>query len=351
MASSISWVRRSGFTLVELLVVIAIIGILMGLLLPAVQMAREAARRTQCGNNLRQLGLATHNYASAHAERIPNNGEPVSGGYPNDYSPLARLLPYLEQANLENLIDYNIYMGHPAAADLPAELHTAAGTRVKAFLCPSDAGDAVHNLTMPSGATISIAGTSYGMNQGSGLDGNFHPGNGTPTDGLCWVGAKIRFKDVIDGTSNTILFTETTMGPGADAAISELEPWQDPREYRAMMSSAANATMAENAEAGGFSAVASSFSNWDGARNNYWLRGSVPNGPIFNGRFAPNSSIPDLVFKSSKITTARSWHTSVVGVCLLDGSISFVSDDMNPDAWRASWTRKGREVQTISNAE
>lgn len=337
---------RHGFTLVELLVVIAIIAILMGLLLPAVQMAREAARRTQCGNNLRQLGLAIHNYASARSERLPNSGDVVSGDFPNDYSPFARLLPYLEQANLENLIDYNIYMGHPATVDLPTELHVAAGTRVPAFLCPSDVNDAISTLTMPSGYSIPISGTSYGMNQGSGLDGVFHPGNGQASDGLCWVGAKIRLKDIVDGTSNTILFAETTIGPAVD--LDAVDPWQDPREYRAAMSTVST-TIAENAVSAGFAAVANNATGWDGARNTYWLRGAVPNGPIFNGRLTPNSATPDMVYRAAKITTSRSYHTSLVSVCMADGSVATVSDDMNLDVWLASWTRKGREVQTISN--
>ncbi|MCA9160017.1 MAG: DUF1559 domain-containing protein, partial [Planctomycetales bacterium] len=137
MSRSCSTRSRLAFTLVELLVVIAIIGILVGLLLPAVQAAREAARRMQCTNNLKQIGLAVHNYASTYKEAIPNNGSLRTGGYPSDYSPLAKLLPFIEQANLENLIDYGIYMGHPALADLPPELRVAAGTRVPVFECPT----------------------------------------------------------------------------------------------------------------------------------------------------------------------------------------------------------------------
>ena len=335
---------RVAFTLVELLVVIAIIGILVGLLLPAVQAAREAARRMQCSNNLKQLGLALHNYASTYQEALPNNGYPQPGGYPNDFSPLAKLLPFIEQANLENLIDYGIYMGHPALADLPVELQPAAGTRVPVFECPSDANAALHSLTMPSGAMIQIAGTSYAMNQGSGQDGVFHPGNSTASNGLCWVGAKTKLRDMSDGTSNTLVFAETLFGAGdAPAATGTL---LDVRKYRGRASGTVNLAFAESLIAAGPSGVASTITGWDGARNHYWLRGSVPNGPVMNGWLTPNSAIPDIVVGSSKVTAARSYHTGIVGVVLGDGSVHAVSDSVDRIAWLATWTRGGGEVAT-----
>lgn len=110
--------RHRAFTLVEVLVVIAIIGILIAMLLPAVQAAREAARRMQCSNNLRQMGLATHNYSATY-NMLPNAGWPGTV-YPIDYSPLAKLLPFCEQSNLQDLIDFSINMGHAGRDDLPA---------------------------------------------------------------------------------------------------------------------------------------------------------------------------------------------------------------------------------------
>ncbi|QDV57975.1 DUF1559 domain-containing protein [Rosistilla oblonga] len=339
--------RRRGFTLVELLVVIAIIGILVGLLLPAVQAAREAARRMQCGNNMKQLGLALHNYASTYNEAFPNNGWSYPGGYPNDFSPFAKLLPFIEQENLQDLIDFDLYMGHPALADLPLALQAAAGTRVPTFECPSDVGADVHSLTMPSGTTIQIAGTSYAMNQGSGLDGVFHPGNGTPSDGLCWIGAKIRFRDIVDGTSNTIVFAETTIGTGID--IASPTPVQDPRAYRASATSGVNAAMADAADAGGLAGVQSFIASWKGDRNHYWLRGSVPNGPVMNGRLTPNSEVPDMTYGSSKMTAARSYHPGIAVLSLADGSVRNASDTIDRAVWHASWTRHGGEVKTVAS--
>ncbi|WP_406695281.1 DUF1559 domain-containing protein [Singulisphaera sp. Ch08] len=335
---------RSAFTLIELLVVIAIIAVLIALLLPAVQAAREAARRAQCINNLKQIGIGLHNYASSFSEALPNNG--YSGvGYPNDHSPLARLLPYMEQANLFNVINFNIQMGHPGTTDLPRELHTAAKMSVASFLCPSDPNTSLHNYTLPSGATIPFASCNYAMNHGSGLDGVFHPGNGVASDGLCWVNGLVQFASITDGTSNTLVFTESLVGPGTAPALSTSTP--DLQTYRAS-TSAGDQNTANAADAGGYAAISSLVTGWNGTRHNNWLRGSVPDGPILNGRFVPNSGVPDLVFKSAKITAARSRHSGGVNACLVDGSVRFVTNSVAKAVWHASWTRSGGEIETIS---
>ncbi len=340
-----SW-KKHGFTLVELLVVIAIIGILVGLLLPAVQAAREAARRMQCSNNLKQLGLALHNYSSSYNEAIPNSGW-TGTGYPNDHTPQAKLLPFLEQANLSNLVDYGIIMGHPAQVALPEALRPAAQTRISFFECPSDAGAALNSVTA-AGTTFNIAGTSYGGNQGDGQDHVFHPGNGTPSNGLFWVGARMKLGSVSDGTSNTILFAESTIGMGPAPALGTTIP--DVRKYRGRLS-AFDAVAATAAVDAGPTSVLPLLAGWDVARHQYWLRGSVPNGPIMNGYITPNSKAPDLVFNSAKITAARSYHTGMVNVALVDGSVRGVSDGISKEIWRASWTRSGGEVQTVSTAD
>ncbi|HET6882441.1 MAG TPA: DUF1559 domain-containing protein, partial [Pirellulales bacterium] len=126
--------NRKGFTLVELLVVIAIIGILIALLLPAVQAARESARRTQCNNNLKQFGVALHNYHDAF-HRLPASDSGVwnaSGSLTNtDISDHARLLPYMEQANVYQFVNFNVKWNDPLNV-------VAAATRVGTFMCPSD---------------------------------------------------------------------------------------------------------------------------------------------------------------------------------------------------------------------
>ena len=324
-----------GFTLVELLVVIAIIGILIALLLPAVQAARAAARRMSCSNNLKQIGLAMHNYVDTYRGMLPNAGWSGSG-YPNDHSPLARLLPYCEQANLQDLIDFTIEMGHPGRDDLPVELHEAAGTVVAMFLCPSDGEQALHDTTLPSGAVIAVAGSNYAMNQGSGMDEVYHP-SFDAADGLCWVGAKVRLASIIDGTSNTLAFTESLRGRGDSP---DLTPTPDVQLYRAKASS----SLAAEAEAGGLDAILSSVSGWDGTRLSWWLRGCSPSGPVMNGRFPPNFEVPDLVGGSAKVTAARSRHAGGVNACFCDGSVHFISETIDRTTWHAFWTREGGEV-------
>ncbi|MBN1852881.1 MAG: DUF1559 domain-containing protein [Pirellulales bacterium] len=331
--------QLDGFTLVELLVVIAIIGILVALLLPAVQAARESARRMSCSNHLKQIGLAMHLYAGTNKGILPNAG--WSGtNYPNDYSPLAKLLPFCEEANLHDLIDFNIEMGHPGKEDLPTALHLPAATIVPIFLCPSDSEAPVHDAMLPSGAMIPVAGSNYAMNQGSGMDGVFHP-SFDASDGLCWVEATIRFAMILDGTTQTLAFTESIRGPCDSLPPT---PAPDIQVYRAKAQ--ATAKSADAADANGLAGVLSGVTGWDGTRLSYWLRGWSPTGPVMNGRFTPNSPIPDLINKSAKITAARSRHPGGVNACFCDGSVRFISDSIERMAWHALWTREGSETNS-----
>jgi prepilin-type N-terminal cleavage/methylation domain-containing protein/prepilin-type processing-associated H-X9-DG protein len=339
--------RKNAFTLVELLVVITIIGILIALLLPAVQGTREAARRMQCSNSLRQLGLAMQSYVTA-CEQLPNAGwlapNPVPTGmnsYLSDYSPLAKLLPYCEQANLQDLINFKVYMGHVGKDDLPIELRPAAATVVSVFLCPSDSEKPIHDIKLPKGTAIPVAGTNYAMNSGDGMD----PYNGTygfmanPNNGLCYVSAKLTLTDIKDGTSHTIAFTESLRGP-CDTLPKTSTP--DMQVYRAQASTTVPSVDA--VDAGGIGVLLSSATGWDGSRLSYWLRGCVPGGPSLNGRFTPNSPIPDMTGGSAKVTAARSRHPGGVNVGFCDGSVRFVNDSIDRTAWHALWTRAGGEI-------
>lgn len=341
-------VRLAAFTLVELLVVITIIGILVSLLLPAVQSAREAARRMHCANNLRQLGLAMHNYASA-CSNLPNAGEAApavipSGmnSYLSDYSPLAKLLAYCEEQNLQDLVDFTIFMGHPGKDQLPAALRPAAATAVPMFLCPSDPEKPVHALALVQGdsTTISYAGTNYAINGGNGMDPvnnqYGHPGNAN--NGLCYVAARIRFDDIKDGMSQTIAFSESLRGPGDTPPLT---PTPDTQIYRAAPCTGA---LASTADSGGVSAVLPSVTSWDGKRLALWLRGCSPSGPVMNGRFTPNSPVPDLTSGSSKLCAARSHHPGGVNVCFCEGSVTFITDGIDIATWHALWTRNGGEI-------
>ena len=337
----------SAFSLVELLVVITIIGILISLLLPAVQAAHEAARRLQCSSNLKQLGLAMHNYIST-CGYLPNAGWPAPLSIPagmhsylSDYSPLAKLLPYCEQQNLQNLIDFNIFMGHPGQDQLPETLRVAAATTVPMFLCPSDAEKPVHLLALVKNdpTTIQYTGSNYAMNGGSGMDGVFHPGMGA-SDGLCYVSAKLRLDDIKDGTSHTVAFVESLRGPCNTLSATGVP---DVQVYRAQVPPAtATPATANAAETGRL--VALSVTGWDGNRLSVWLRGSSPAGPVMNGRFTPNIPIPDIMGGSAKITAARSRHPGGVNACFGDGSVRFVGDLIDRASWHALWTRAGGEI-------
>ena len=205
-----------GFTLVELLVVIAIIGILVGLLLPAVQVAREAARRMQCSNNVRQLGLAIHNYESAN-RRIPSgwiannaHGEPGWGW-------AAALLPFMEGSNLHNQINFRLPIENPVHDQVRV-------TVVPTFLCPSDTGPNLFDIAAGDGhdhdhehhhaALEGVDDSPEKLFQVSksnviGLFGTFElevaPYNG---DGMFYGNSRIKFRDVTDGLSNTLMVGE-----------------------------------------------------------------------------------------------------------------------------------------------
>ena len=207
---------QRGFTLVELLVVIAIIGILVGLLLPAVQAAREAARRMQCSNNVRQLGLAVHNYESAN-RRIPSgwiannaHGEPGWGW-------AAALLPFMEGSNLHNQIDFRLPIEDPIHAQVRV-------TVIPAFICPSDTGPELFEIAAGDGhdhdhehehaALESVDDAPEKLFRLSksnliGMFGTFEledaPYNG---DGMFYGNSRIKFRDVTDGLSNTLMVGE-----------------------------------------------------------------------------------------------------------------------------------------------
>ncbi|HSG72209.1 MAG TPA: DUF1559 domain-containing protein, partial [Planctomycetaceae bacterium] len=202
--------RLRGFTLIELLVVIAIIAILVALLLPAVQQAREAARRTSCKNNLKQLVLALHNYESSHGVFPPG-----SLGYPYVWSAHAQLLPYVEQSSLKDLLNYdvpplNAFNSGSFDATSVGRNDDAARQWLPLLTCPSDR-DAV------SGSIY--GGISYPACAGSGTNGPGTADDGSinNADGIIYTRSSNTFKDVIDGTSNTVAFGEHLLGDGVDS--------------------------------------------------------------------------------------------------------------------------------------
>jgi len=199
--------RQKGFTLVELLVVIAIIGVMVGLLLPAVQAAREAARRMSCSNNLKNLSLAFHNYHDTFrripraASAITEQALPPQNGNWNGYSPQTMILPFIEQGNVYDQLAFNQYHYRGGIAP-PALLSPVAvsRTRIATFLCPSD-------KDFPS--TADIGWNNYGVSLGSTVGWNRPLQN---SNGFFVGNTDRNFKDITDGLSNTIMLGEFNKG-------------------------------------------------------------------------------------------------------------------------------------------
>jgi len=228
--------RRAGFTLIELLVVIAIIAVLISLLLPAVQSAREAARRAQCTNNLKQIGLAMHNYVSAN-ELLPpvcvddpfNNGQMPH----QNFSQHARLLPYMEQTATYNAINFNFgarWSDGPSYGytdSNPPDIDAAGGTNsipqmtvltqvIASFLCPSDPYPGGSGTFLINGTSKRVGNFSYPSNFGLNRRINNWVPNGPNYIATNWDGAmkrNIGLNQFTDGTSNTVLFSEWVKGP------------------------------------------------------------------------------------------------------------------------------------------
>ncbi len=204
--------RQRGFTLIELLVVIAIIAILIALLLPAVQQAREAARRTQCRNNLHQLALALHNYESTFTVF------PMAGTRDADFSVQARLLPYIEQANLQNQLDFSeTAFSGGYSAKIPNPLFVDAfRTAIPVLLCPSDPAPSQTSVSV-SGNSYVYGGVNYMVSFGSAkfTDNDFR----WPTDGVVFEHSSVGFRDFTDGTSSTVVMSETVRSVGDDMVL------------------------------------------------------------------------------------------------------------------------------------
>jgi len=232
---------KAGFTLIELLVVIAIIAILVALLLPAVQQAREAARRSQCKNNLKQMGLALHNYHDVHSAFPPGWAQMKSAkgydpnptyvhsgtGYINVPGNVtfpawgwgAMLLPYLDQLAL-----YQRGIGADVPLSDEGDAADISKISLVVFACPSDVGPKVRNGV--SGSQLVAAKSNYAANWGHRVSSNpsYLGGDKDVTTGLFWGNSRVRVRDVTDGTSNTIAIGETVWSH-SDGANWNAKAW------------------------------------------------------------------------------------------------------------------------------
>lgn len=340
---------RNGFTLVELLVVIAIIGILVGLLLPAVQSAREAARRMQCSNNLRQMALASHNYESSF-KCIPG----LTGS--SSYSPQARILPFIEQGNLQNLIDFRqpLLVGPAWAARFNPSMRVAISTVVPTFMCPSDTGNPNFPTVLADGTASTSAGLSYMFSYGSGTGTNYD--DRYRTDGMVWENSWARFKDCTDGTSSTVLLAETVLGDQSTATVpSPTLPHRRIANWSGTSSMPAGqpgfttgGNLIRNPDL--TTIFPSQINSYRGNRGESWIRG-VPYATVINGYMAPNSNIPDIGMHGRGFYSSRSFHPGGSMHAMLDGSVQFISNNTDLASYRALFSRNGGEVPSMEFAQ
>jgi prepilin-type N-terminal cleavage/methylation domain-containing protein/prepilin-type processing-associated H-X9-DG protein len=332
---------RRGVTLVELLVVIAILATTIGLLLPAVQTARETARRSSCTNNLRQIGVAAANHESARG-RFPLGAESRQWDerpdFPHQFfrwSVLAHLAPYYEEERLLRSLDLTVplYIGL-SPGDIAPQNRPIVKLTVPLFLCPSDVGLPVSDLFGP---------TNYAGCTGTGIDG------GTPfaTDGLFGINSRTRARDVRDGLSKTVAFSESILGSGPKATTSR-DGIQTDTGYGFVFTT----PLTEAACSRPF------YYNFTDLRGFSWANGEYRT-TLYNHARQPNSGALDCLaalmttadvakmYAGYGWRTARSRHRGGVTVGLADGSVRFVADAVDAAVWAAAATIAGGEVETL----
>ena len=326
--------RRTGLTLIELVVVVAIIGVLMAILLPAIQGSRASVRRISCQNNLRQLGVGLHNYETAIGH-LPSGAQ--AREYASDpnhphtfyrWSALAQLTPYLEQGNIHASIDFREPLYGPDLQVTPVN-REAVAQMIPVFLCPSDRNQPVSDGFGP---------TNYATCTGSGSDG----GSPFGTDGLFFVNSKTRLSDVKDGTSKTIAASESLLGDGPERLLNR--KLVDARTVYAFTNAAPlNESACRQAR----------LWNFTNRRGFSWANGEY-RCTLYNHYFGPNSERLDCISAlimgdlskrnmSYGWRTARSDHSGGVNVLMADGSVSFVRDGIQMDIWRGLGSRDGAE--------
>jgi prepilin-type N-terminal cleavage/methylation domain-containing protein len=324
---------RPAFTLIELLVVLALVGLMIGLLLPAVHRVREAANRASCRNNLKQIALAAHCYEGTHAHF------PGLGLEPHQDSALTRLLPYLEQEALQRSIaaDQPLFFSGGGHTRLIAVQQPAARVVVRSFLCPSDSQPPLFH-----GYDWAVtAGNNYVFNAGTGTATTYD--FRYPTDGMAWYGSRVRHRDVTDGLSSTMLASEALMGTGIDAyspgAANHRRHWLSTGCHAFPNESRPGTTQPLTDDL----CMMTFAMTWRGDRGLSWIGGPGHRG-LFNTYYMPNDRMIDCGTFGLGWFKASSNHPGGVHMVLGDGSVHFVKNHIMMEVWRALSTRSDREI-------
>jgi len=328
-----------GFTLIELLVVIAIIAVLIGLLLPAVQSAREASRRIQCTNNLKQIGLGIHNYFSSFDVLPPAGSVDISGNstgsgrVPQTASVHLRLTNYLEQRAVYDA--YNFQIGDVLAGNSVPANTTVMSTSIPGYLCPSDPNPGT-TLKLVIGYNAPVTTVNYAINGGTNRQNN-----GGSTNGVTWwlggstnYGARVTLAGVTDGTSNT-------------AAMSEWVKGKSGRNAPGLNLVYAISTYVNGGAQNDFNLCSRSNTPlWD-FKGEYWtLQDSGRGGPYYHV-MPPNQTACAIDMSFGDVDTfigPSSSHPGGANVLILDGSVRFLKTTTALMTWNALGSRAGGEV-------
>ncbi len=317
---------HKAFNLIELLVVLSLIALLVALLLPAIQSARETGRMLNCRGNLKQLGLALSNYEFTYRMAPSGRSTPV----PLNFSAFSHLLPFLEQSALHARIDFS-QPPTDSASDSGPKAPTVNRVIASAYLpflvCPSDlAGGRVPG--------VRDAGTNYAGNSGSGL---LYNGSLVQADGIFYENSSVRFRDIRDGITQTVAFAERLCGPGT-AKINSVPP------YPLLMSRLVNGldpTYSNCYVASGPQPVAYSW----GLRGAQWMLGDYTN-TLYNHYHVPDAHLIDCIDSQATkgLLTVSSRHVAGPNIVFCDGHVTTISNDIDQSVWRYLGSRDGGEI-------